>query len=39
VRYEGLEQDRSGVWTTLNGDQIAWFTDPDGNVLSLTQFQ
>jgi catechol 2,3-dioxygenase-like lactoylglutathione lyase family enzyme len=39
VRYVGLEQDGSGVWTTPNGDQIAWFTDPDGNVLSLTQFQ
>ncbi len=39
VRYDGLEQDASGVWTTPNGDQIAWFTDPDGNGLSLTQFQ
>ena len=39
VRYDELVQDGSGVWTTPNGDQIAWFTDPDGNVLSLTQFQ
>jgi len=37
-RYDGLEQDSSGVWTTPNGDHIAWFTDPDGNVLSLTEF-
>jgi catechol 2,3-dioxygenase-like lactoylglutathione lyase family enzyme len=38
VRYPGMEQDSHGVWTTPNGDRIAWFTDPDGNVLSLTEF-
>jgi catechol 2,3-dioxygenase-like lactoylglutathione lyase family enzyme len=38
ARYEGMEQDAQGVWTTPNGDRIAWFSDPDGNVLSLTQF-
>jgi catechol 2,3-dioxygenase-like lactoylglutathione lyase family enzyme len=38
ARYEGMEQDAQGVWTTPNGDRIAWFTDPDGNVLSLTEF-
>lgn len=38
ARYEGMEQDSQGVWTTPNGDRIAWFCDPDGNVLSLTQF-
>ena len=38
VRYDGIEQDAQGVWTTPSGDLIAWFTDPDGNVLSLTQF-
>lgn len=38
ARYEGMEQDARGVWTSPNGDQIAWFTDPDGNVLSLTEF-
>ena len=25
-------------WTTPGGDKVAWFADPDGNVLSLTQF-
>lgn len=39
VRYDGTEQDADGVWTTPNGDGIAWFFDPDANVLSLTQFQ
>ncbi|WP_088288546.1 VOC family protein [Kineosporia sp. A_224] len=38
ARHEGMEQDAQGVWTTPNGDRVAWFTDPDGNVLSLTQF-
>jgi catechol 2,3-dioxygenase-like lactoylglutathione lyase family enzyme len=38
LRYDGLDQDQNGVWTAPGGDAIAWFTDPDGNVLSLTQF-
>jgi catechol 2,3-dioxygenase-like lactoylglutathione lyase family enzyme len=38
VRYDGMDQDVHGVWTTPNGDRIAWFSDPDGNTLSLTQF-
>jgi catechol 2,3-dioxygenase-like lactoylglutathione lyase family enzyme len=37
LRYEGLDQDDQGVWTTPNGDLVAWFQDPDANVLSLTQ--
>jgi|SRR5215470_13008774 len=38
ARYDGLDQDDDGIWTTPGGDRVAWFTDPDGNVLSLTQF-
>jgi predicted enzyme related to lactoylglutathione lyase len=38
LRYDGIEQDAQGVWTAPSGDRVAWFTDPDGNVLSLTQF-
>jgi predicted enzyme related to lactoylglutathione lyase len=38
ARYEGMAQDAQGVWTSPNGDRVAWFTDPDGNVLSLTEF-
>jgi catechol 2,3-dioxygenase-like lactoylglutathione lyase family enzyme len=37
-RYEGMEQDDRGVWTTPGGDRVAWFRDPDGNTLSLTSF-
>lgn len=38
TRYDGMDQDASGVWTTPGGDKVAWFSDPDGNNLSLTQF-
>jgi catechol 2,3-dioxygenase-like lactoylglutathione lyase family enzyme len=38
TRYDGMGQDDDGVWTTPGNDQIAWFKDPDGNTLSLTQF-
>jgi catechol 2,3-dioxygenase-like lactoylglutathione lyase family enzyme len=36
-RYEGMAQDEQGVWTAPSGDRIAWFADPDGNVLSVTE--
>ena len=36
-RFPPMEQDELGVWTTPGGDRVAWFRDPDGNVLSLTQ--
>jgi catechol 2,3-dioxygenase-like lactoylglutathione lyase family enzyme len=38
-RYDGLEQDERGVWLSPSGARIAWFEDPDGNTLSLTQFE
>jgi hypothetical protein len=34
-----MGQDERGVWTAPGGAQIAWFLDPDGNNLFLTQFQ
>ena len=37
-RYNGMQQDEFGIWTTPDGSQVAWFKDPDGNTLSLTQF-
>lgn len=37
-RYEGLSQDDAGVWTTPDDARVAWFKDPDGNVLSMTQW-
>jgi catechol 2,3-dioxygenase-like lactoylglutathione lyase family enzyme len=37
-RFPGLPQDEVGVWAAPSGGLIAWFKDPDGNTLSLTQF-
>jgi catechol 2,3-dioxygenase-like lactoylglutathione lyase family enzyme len=37
-RYDQLEQDKDGIWRTPNGTLIAWFKDPDGNLLSITSF-
>ena len=36
-RFDGLEQDERGIWRSPGGARIAWFKDPDGNTLSLTQ--
>lgn len=38
-RYNGMPQDEQGIWTSPGGARIAWFDDPDGNTLSLTQFE
>ena len=38
ARYDGMDQDKHGIWTTPGGEKVAWFTDPDGNTLSLTQY-
>jgi catechol 2,3-dioxygenase-like lactoylglutathione lyase family enzyme len=38
TRYAEMDQDELGIWTAPGGDRVAWFTDPDGNTLSLTQF-
>jgi catechol 2,3-dioxygenase-like lactoylglutathione lyase family enzyme len=37
-RFEFMQQDELGVWHTPEGPQVAWFSDPEGNILSLTQF-
>ena len=36
-RYPGMQQDQVGVWTSPSGAKVAWFKDPDGNVLSVTE--
>jgi catechol 2,3-dioxygenase-like lactoylglutathione lyase family enzyme len=36
-RYPNMGQDEQGIATFPNGDKVAWFKDPDGNVLSLSQ--
>lgn len=40
ARYPFLPPDQVdalGIWTTPSGDKVAWFHDPDGNTLSLSQ--
>jgi catechol 2,3-dioxygenase-like lactoylglutathione lyase family enzyme len=37
-RYQGFQQDELGIWNAPDGANVAWFKDPDGNLLSLTQF-
>ena len=39
ARYDGMRQDDLGIWTSPGGAKIAWFQDPDGNILSLTEFK
>lgn len=37
-RYpDWMQQDAGGVWSAPGGAQVAWFKDPDGNTLSVTQ--
>ncbi|WP_309669127.1 VOC family protein [Gemmatimonas sp.] len=36
-RYGFIEQDADGIWTAPGGTRVAWFKDPDGNLLSLSQ--
>lgn len=38
-RYKGMnDSDPRGLWNSPSGARIAWFKDPDGNVLSVTEF-
>jgi len=36
-KYPGIHQDELGIWSAPGGTLVAWFKDPDGNVLSLSQ--
>ena len=36
-RYDFIEQNELGVWTSPSGSKVAWFKDPDGNLLSLSE--
>jgi catechol 2,3-dioxygenase-like lactoylglutathione lyase family enzyme len=36
--FPGMDQDERGIWRAPSGARVAWFRDPDGNTLSLTQF-
>ena len=36
-RFPGTDQDAQGIWQSPGGAKVAWFKDPDGNILSITQ--
>jgi len=36
-KFSGLQQDDLGIWSAPGGASVAWFKDPDGNTLSLTE--
>jgi len=37
-RYPWFDQDAQGVWSAPSGARVAWFKDPDGNLLSVAQY-
>ena len=36
-RYPAMDQNPLGIWHSPSGAKVAWFKDPDGNVLSITE--
>jgi catechol 2,3-dioxygenase-like lactoylglutathione lyase family enzyme len=38
-RYEGMPQDDLGIWSSPGGARVAWFSDPEGHTLSLTELE
>lgn len=36
-RFPGMDQNPIGIWRSPSGAQVAWFKDPDGNTLSITE--
>jgi catechol 2,3-dioxygenase-like lactoylglutathione lyase family enzyme len=37
LRFDGFEQDELGIWIAPTSARVAWFKDPDGNTLSVTE--
>jgi len=35
--FRFFKQDELGIWTAPTGDKVAWFKDPDGNILSVSE--
>ena len=36
-KYPFVEDKERGIWTAPGGSKVAWFADPDGNVLSVSE--
>ena len=37
-RYPWMDQDADGIWSAPSGARVAWFKDPDGNLLSVAEY-
>lgn len=37
-RFDGFPHEENGALMTPDGARVAWFRDPDGNILSVVQF-
>ena len=37
LRYNHFEQDQRNIWNAPDGSRVAWFKDPDGTTLSISQ--
>src|SRR5437870_5235064 len=35
-KYPFAQDQTLGIWTTPDGSKVAWFKDPDGNILSIS---
>lgn len=38
-RFDALEQDEMGIWVGPDDIRVAWFRDPDGNTLSVSEYR
>ena len=38
-KYPFAQDQERGIWTAPGGDRVAWFKDPDGNILGVSQHQ
>ena len=38
-RFPRMDQDENGIWNSPKGARVAWFKDPDGNLLSLSEHE
>jgi catechol 2,3-dioxygenase-like lactoylglutathione lyase family enzyme len=38
-RFSFMQQDDLGIWTAPSRTKVAWFKDPDGNILSLAEHE
>ena len=36
-KYPFVQDKERGIWTAPGGSRVAWFKDPDGNVLSVSE--